>query len=60
MAKLAKRLGLDLTNTLTGNAENLAHFLKRSCTSIIQTEAKTQYILFSLSQCIKHIFKLFL
>jgi len=39
MAQLAKRLGLDLTNTLAGDVKLLAHLLQRAGATVVQTKA---------------------
>ena len=60
MTELTKSLCLNLTDTLSGNIKLLANFLKRSCTSIIKSETKTENLLFSLSKSAKNFYQLFL
>ena len=48
VAELADGLVLDLADTLTGNAEDLAHFLQGVGAAVVHAEAHTQNVSFPL------------
>ena len=50
MTQLAQRLGFDLTDTLTGDVELLAHFLEGVVSVHVDTEAHTQHLGFASGQ----------
>ena len=54
MTELSERLCLNLTDTLSGYLEFLAHFLQGSCPSIILAKAQAEHLLFSVGQSVKH------
>ena len=60
MTQFTQGLGLDLTNTFTGNVKFLTYFFQRTCASVIQSETKTQYLLLSLCQSTQYFHQLFL
>ena len=45
MTELSERLGLDLTDTLTGDVELLADLLKGAASAVLKTEAQAQDLL---------------
>ena len=60
MLQLAKCLGFDLTDTLTGDIELTADFFQGAGTSVIQTETQTQNLLFTFCQTAQDIVDLIL
>ena len=50
MAQLADGLVFDLADTLTGNAEDLAHFLQGVGAAVVHTETHPQNIGFTFGQ----------
>ena len=58
MAELAQRLCLDLADTLTRDVEDLAHFLKRSGSAVLETEAELQHLFLSGRQRGEHLAEL--
>ena len=53
MAKLAQRLRLNLTDTLTSNVELLSNLLKRALAAILQAKAQRKHLLFTRGKRIK-------
>ena len=50
VSKLAERLGLDLSDTLTGNSKLLTHFFKGVIRFLPNTESHSQDLLFPRRQ----------
>ena len=59
MAKLPQSLRLDLTDTLSGDLEFLAHFFQRSRPAVIETEAQAKDAFLPRRQRFEHIGELF-
>ena len=60
MTQLPERLRLDLTDSLTGDVKFLSDLLEGSGSSVIETEAEPENLLFPLGQRSKHLFQLLL
>ena len=60
MTKLAERLRLNLTDTLTGYVKLAANLLQCACAAVIQAEAKPQNLLLSLRQGSENLLQLLL
>ena len=57
MAELPDRLVLDLADPLTGDAEELAHFLQGVGPAVVHAEAHAQHIRFPLRQGAQNLFQ---
>ena len=60
MAKFAKGLCLDLTNTLTGNVEFLAHLFQSAGAAVLDTKSQLQHLLLTGSESGEDIHQLLL
>ena len=58
MAQLSESLRLDLSDTLTGNVELLADFLKRALSAVVESEAQTEHLASSLGKGSEHVVEL--
>ena len=60
MAQLPQGLGLDLTDTLTGDVELLAHFLQRAGAAVLDAKAQLQHVFLTGRQGGQHVHQLLL
>ena len=54
MTQLTDSLVFDLADTLTGNAENLTHFLQSVGAAVVHTKTHTQHICLTLGEGVQN------